>query len=187
MFDANHYWHTEMCRSDFKRRLAALQPGHRQIFAIACATHAKDRIFQWLTTAHEANRDESEIRVLAAILDDFWQRYPAVLAGSTLAKCAAAAEQSIERLLGPRPDTKLRMRQAEPLLWATLQSVAMLNCDDPIEAAFDAADMAYRAVFNFCTDDPEALGTDRMREGEMRSADCIAEVKTQIGLLTRVE
>lgn len=67
-------------------------------------------------------------------------------------------------------------------------SIGLTAGDDPLPwAAWKAAKWAHQAVFEYFADDPGAWGTERMREVEIRTPECVGELECQRQYLVRIE
>lgn len=187
MFDSTHRWFSEVTAAKLKERMRCLTHDALHVFAIGCATHAKDCILTVAQHRGQAAADLAQYAPSADLLDRFWNAYPASVSGKGLSDAVKETEQVVMATLGPQPDMLLTAPGAEPLMWAVLYSVASSASDDQIVSAWDALDMSYRAVFQFFSDDPSALGTERMYEVEEETSQCREAIEFQLRFLAAVE
>ena len=189
MFFNDHYhWYIQMQAAGFSERLVCMSVVKMRVFAVSCATHALQ-----VVEANLGSRlgpfELSQFSAPSTILDEFWRRYPSLLAPVEFAPFSHRARSLIEDALGPEPDMleRFTVPSAEALVWSTLSAVTKEAADDPVGKTEEAADCAYRATFYAFADDPNEFGGDKTREIELRTPECIAELRFQLACLAAVE
>lgn len=176
------YGMSRMEEANFRVRVSRLDILRATVYAVGCATHAKDHLL-----GEKRDKIDRPLAVVAELLDTFWNLYPQSLRESIFHSLVAQIDQlaPVEGV----PEYELGTGQ---LIWSVAYAFSIAQkkvCDEDAVLTAEASTWnAYEAVFSFHHEQGQTYpGEEEIRELEINSEACRREIEFQLSFLAVLE
>jgi hypothetical protein len=171
-----------MEEASFRERVSRLDISRARVYAVGCATHAKDHIL-----GEKGSKVDRPLETVAKLLDTFWSLCPQSLRDAALAPLVVQIDvlTPVEGVPEYEPGTG-------QLIWSVAYAFSIAQkkeCDEDAVLTTEASAWnAYEAVFSFHHEQGQTYpGEEEIRELEMNSVACQAEIEFQLAFLGALE